>query len=238
MALEYKSTKFEVKDVNKGERSAVIAFATYNNIDRTKDILRKGSFNRSWTNNKSDIRLFLNHDPNLAPGKPTEFWEDDNHAYVKAWFGTHTLGEDTLKMMDEGIITDSSFGFKTIKANNIEIKGEKVRELKELEHFETSILTHWGANPLSKVQMVTKALPMGAVDELKASIDRMEKFCHNTTASDEAIQKILLELQEAKSLFDTADTSDGNSAASDENESNMDSQRLLGITLLKFKIAI
>lgn len=245
MALEYKSTIFEVKDINKGERSAVIAFATYNNVDRTKDVLRKGSFNRSWTN-KADIRLFLNHDPNLVPGKPMDFWEDDSHAYTKAFFGTHTLGEDTLKMLDEGVITDSSFGFKTVKANKIEVKGEAVRELKEIQHFETSVLTHWGANPLSKVQLVTKGLSWSTVEDLKQSIEKMEKFCHNSNASDETIIKMMDELKAMQNIIstfnDTADTLDEDPAASEnvnDNEEGEDQDELLSeLLLLNAKISM
>src|SRR5687767_3518360 len=98
--MEYKSIKFEKKDIDKGQRTAVIAFATYNNIDRDGDVLRRGAFNKSWQEAKEDIRFFLNHDKTQVPGRPIEFWEDDNHAYAKAYLGTHTLGEDVLKMMD------------------------------------------------------------------------------------------------------------------------------------------
>lgn len=239
--MEYKGGSFELKEINKGERSAVIAFATYNNIDRTNDILKKGAFAKSWNESKNDIRLFLNHDPNLAIGKNMDLWEDDNHAYTKAWMGTHTLGEDTLKMLDEGIISDSSFGFKTVKANNIEVKGQKVRELKELKHYEVSALTHWGANPMSKVQTVTKGLNID-IEELKASIARMEKFCRNTTASDETILNILSELKSAQELlsqYDTAFTPDEEPDASEENdEDDLTNEILSGIQIIHSKISI
>jgi HK97 family phage prohead protease len=217
VSLEFKSTAFEIKSLDKGTRTAVIAFATYNNVDRTNDILRKGAFTKTWAENKSDIRFFFNHDPNQVPGKPLEFTEDDNHAYAKAYLGTHTLGEDTLKMMDEGIITDSSFGYKAIRHNLIEVKSvvegkpttKKARELKEVYQGEFSVLTHWGANPLSKVKNVNKGFDADA-EELKSLLVKMENFCRNTTASDDAIKSILGQIAEIKSLlsFDTAGTHD------------------------------
>jgi HK97 family phage prohead protease len=210
MSIETKSIILELKDFDKGKREAVIAHAAYNNIDRTKDISRKGMFNKSWVDNRDDIAFYKNHNSDLVPGKVTDFFEDDNLAYTKVFLGTHTLGEDTLKMLDEGIITKASFGYIPVKKNFIEVKGEKVRELKEVRWIETSVLTVLQANPLAKVQSVTKADDFdNDLIELKESISLMEKFCRNTGATDEAIKSILLEIEQAKhilSKYDTADT--------------------------------
>jgi HK97 family phage prohead protease len=157
MSLEFKSIPLEVKDVDTQHRTAIIAHATYDNIDRGKDILRKGAFAKSWKEHKDDVAFYLNHNDEMAPGKVVELFEDDNHAYTKAWMGTHTLGDDTLKMMDEGVIKKASFGFLPVKANKIEVKGVKVREIKELYHGETSVLTKLQMNPGSGVISVTKS---------------------------------------------------------------------------------
>jgi HK97 family phage prohead protease len=206
--FETKSIILEVKDFDKGKREAVIAHAAYNNIDRTKDISRKGMFNKSWTDNKEDISFYKNHDSNQVPGKPVDFWEDDSFAYTKVFLGTHTMGEDTLKMLDEGIIKKASFGYIAEKKNFIEVKGEKVRELKEVRHIETSVLTVLQANPLASVRSVTKAADDDIL-ELRESLLLMEKFCRNTGATDAAIKSILLEIEQAKHIlyrYDTADT--------------------------------
>ena len=211
--LEVKSIGLELKDLNKGKREAVIAFAAYNNIDRTKDISRKGMFNKSWNENRDDIGFYKNHNPDLVPGKIVDFWEDDEFAYVKAYLGTHTEGEDTLRMMDEGIITKASFGYIPQKKNFIDVKGQHIRELKEVYWGETSVLTKLQANPLAKVRSVTKADDFyNDVIELKESIALMEKFCRDTTASDECIKSALKEIEQAKhilSKYDTANTEAG-----------------------------
>ncbi len=109
--IETKSIPFELKDMDKNTRTAVIAHAAYNNIDRTKDISRKGMFTKSWKESKDEIALYLNHNDEQSPGKVVDVYEDDSYAYTKAWLGTHTLGNDTLIMMDEGIIKKASFGY-------------------------------------------------------------------------------------------------------------------------------
>ena len=205
--LETKSIKLDVKGLDKGAREAIVAFAAYNNIDRTKDISRKGMFNKSWAENREDIAFYKNHDSDQSPGLIKEFWEDDNFAYVKVFLGTHTLGEDTLKMMDEGIITKASFGYNPIKKDFIEVKGQRIRELKEVYWGEVSVLTKLQANPLAKVQSVTKSDDFyNDIVELKASILLMEKFCHNTSATDECIKSALKEIEQAKHIISKYDT--------------------------------
>lgn len=158
MALEYKSISLELKDLDTEHRTAILAHATYDNVDLGKDLIRKGAFTKSWKENKEDIGYYLNHDDEKTPGKVTDVFEDNQHAYTKVWNGTHTLGNDTLKMMDEGVIKRVSFGFAATRSNKIEVKGAKVREIKELYHGETSVLTKLQMNPGSKVVKVTKAM--------------------------------------------------------------------------------
>ena len=232
--MEYKSIKFEKKDIDKGSRTAVIAFATYNNIDRDGDVIRRGAFTKSWNEAKSDIRFFLNHDKTQVPGRPLEFWEDDTHAYAKAYLGTHTLGEDTLKMMDEGIITDSSFGFLPIPERTGKIPG-KGREFKGVIQKEFSVLTHWGANPLSGVKEVRKDFS-SELTEIKEHLDIMEKFCRNTTATDQSIQLVLKQIDITKEIISKYDTADTHLAGAQSASSKDDNSLLKKLLLFKAKI--
>lgn len=200
----------EMSDMDKEHRTAVIAHANYDNIDRFKDVSRKGMFNKSWKEYKADqIRFDIDHDKKLQPGKVLATYETEAKAFTKVSFGTHTLGTDTMIMMDEGIIRGASFEFVAEKKSMIEVKGQKVRELKEVWHLATTVtLSIPPVNPMAGVVSVTKAGNFD-VAELKASIDKMEKFCRNTSASDDCIINILGELkaaQEILSKYDTPDT--------------------------------
>lgn len=272
--MERKAINFELKELDKGKRIAIIAHAAYDNIDFTKDISRKGMFSKSWAENKENIAFYLNHNDEQAPGKVVDVYEDSQFAYTKAWLGTHTLGNDVLTMMDEGVIKKASFGYITQKSSPITVKGTKVRELKEVSHIETSVLTKMPANIKAGIVSVTKAFDgvpeiktlsqseqnilkkisaqdqatlqdliniasnldpksdlytwvgyaisrradmMGDVrgqlkwnsGELKAMndyVNKMEKFCRNTTASDDCIKSILQEVHEAKEFISTYNT--------------------------------
>lgn len=169
--LEYKTIPLQVDDLSKEKKTAVIAHATYDNIDRLGDISRAGMFTKSWNESKADILFLENHDPKRKPGKVIDVWEDKAQAYTHVKFGNYTLGNDMLEMIDMGVVTDASFGFKAIKAPMTTIKGRKVRELKEVYHGETTLVNGLVAvNPLSGVKLLNKAFT-GDEMEVKALSD-------------------------------------------------------------------
>ncbi len=49
--MEKKSISFELKDLDREKRIAIIAHAAYDNIDYTNDISRKGMFTKCWKPN-------------------------------------------------------------------------------------------------------------------------------------------------------------------------------------------
>lgn len=269
---ERKDLILELKDVDTGKRTAIVSHAVYDNVDRAKDISRKGMFTKSWSEN-SDIPFYFNHDKNQSPGKVKRLFEDEKKAYTGVWFGNHTLGNDVLIMADEGVIRGASFEFAAIRKNYINVNNQRVRELKEVIHSETSLLTKDPCNPLAGVESIQKSFEQkqltdvekrtlmsivandqssleslislsGSINitddlyswiswnisrradimgdirsqlrynasqlgQLKSYCEKLEGFCRNTKASDEAIFTIQKELEETKELlskYDTAST--------------------------------
>lgn len=171
--MEYKSLGLELKDMDREKRTAVIAHSVYNDIDRTGDIARKGMFTKSWKESKADISFYLNHNDEQSPGTVTDVFEDEQKAYTAVKLGTHTLGNDTLIMMDEGVAKKASFGYIPEKKNWLTIKGQKVRELKEVLHLETSVLTKLPAHAKAGVVSVVKSF--GGI-EFKTLSDKEQEF--------------------------------------------------------------
>ena len=204
--MEIKSIPLELKDVDTSKRTALIAHAVYNNIDRAGDISTKGMFNKSWQERKS-IDFLFNHETKQIPGNVIRTFEDDERAYTEVKFGDWTLGNDVMAMVEAGVIRGASFGYVTEKKEVVEIKGRKIRKLKEVWHNETSLLTAMPANPLAGVVSLTKSEDIqNFIAEVKSHIDAMDRFCRNTTASDETIISILSELKQAQDLLSKYDT--------------------------------
>lgn len=202
--MEVKSVALELKDFSPGSRTAIIAHAVYDNIDRTKDVSRKGMFSKSWQEYKG-VEFLFNHIKDKPVGPVLRTFEDDQRAYTEVKFGTWTLGNDVMEMADAGVLKGASFGYIATKASKIEVKGQKVRELKEVIHTETSLLTILPANPEAGVVTLVKAADR--IEEMKAHVLLMEKFIRDTKASDEMIKKVMIDLEELKTiLFDTEST--------------------------------
>lgn len=271
--VEHKATEpIELSELDKDRRTAVIAHAVYDNIDKKKDIARRGMFTKSWKENKA-IDFLIDHDKKQKPGLVIGVFDDEKKAYTKVKFGNHTLGNDTMLMMDDGIIKGASFGFITLKANKLNVKNQNVRELKEVLHLETTAAYSLSPiNDLAGVVMVTKAMEMemkalnteekrllmrivsseqsvleemirvsGTLDvtsdlytwinwnisrraemmgsireqlrydarqlgELKAHAELLEKFCRDTTASDDCIELVRDQSVQIKSFISQYDT--------------------------------
>jgi len=276
--IEYKSMPLELSDMDTAKRTAVIRHSVYDNIDRAGDISCKGMFNKSWRERKAEDIIFdIDHDRTQQPGLVKKTWEDKSGAFSGVWFGNHTLGNDTMLMMDEGIMRGASFEFITEKKSFVEVKGKRVRKLQEVQHLATTAtLSLPPINPLASVISVTKAgeiipdievkaLTQSEVDmlkrlatidmqtlqnmiELAGSVDKtsdlytwilwqvsrradmmgeirsqlkynsgelkalkdhvllMEKFCRNTTASDDCIQSVEAEIKAANEILEQYDT--------------------------------
>lgn len=300
-AMKISKDGLTIKDIDFQKRTAVIAQATYSSLDREGDRANKGMFTKSWNENRSDIRLFKNHNKYSGPGRVDDFWEDDQHAYVKSYLGTNTEGEDVLRQLDEKIIVASSFGFNPVKTVKMSNKG---LDLKEVQWLETSVLTHWGAHKDSGIVAVKKhwdlqlkqlndaektflrnlianrqeglkmcmqmndqvtegtdlwtyinelisdqsyniawlkrRLEYGVkeIADLREGVKAMERFIHNTKASDECIMQISEELENTKQLLselDTAVHSEPDNSTHEPSASRADNEFLkqLNYSLLK-----
>lgn len=204
--MEHKAIDFELKDLDTGKRTAVIAHAVYGNIDLVGDISTKGMFNSSWER-KSPIGFYFNHDDGNVVGNVIRTFEDEHKAYSEVKFGDWTEGSDMIKRIEANVIRGASFGYETEKKDYINKNGRKVRVLRQVKHLETSLLTKQPANPLAGI--VSFKQQVEVLKEWKAQIERMESFCRHSTASDEAIQHMELEIKTAKEIissFDTAST--------------------------------
>lgn len=218
--FEHKEINLEFKDMDRGKRTAVIAHAVYNSIDRVGDISTKGMFNKSWKEYKN-IDFLFNHDKSEIVGNVLSVFEDEHKAYTEVKFGRWALGDDVLEMADAGVLRGASFGYITEKKSFENIKGRKIRKLQEVIHLETSLVTTTPVHPDAGVVKLNKSLSEEDAAAIQGHIDLMEKFCRDTKASDECIIGILKEIQEAKSVllkYNTVDTHDDEQPISGNNE--------------------
>lgn len=199
--MEHKSVSIELKDFSAKSRTAIVAHAVYDNIDRVGDISRKGMFTKSWKESPL-VDFWFNHDPKQVPGTVTRTFEDETKAYSELKFGNWTLGNDVLEMADAGVIKGVSFGYVTEKKAYLNIKGKKVRELKEVRHIETSLLTVLPANPEAGIISLTKSLDDLEIKKLSISEqDALKKILLNDQSILEQLVALSGSLDSSSDLY-------------------------------------
>ena len=193
-------------------------FSKFNNVDSDGDIIRPGAFTKTIKENGPEsslprIKHLLNHDPSLPLGVLTSLKEDGYGLLYESQVGSHELGEDFIKMVESGLITEHSIGFKIIKRNQIQSYENYIKnpslgqyEITEIKLYEGSSLTAWGANPYTPITSLKSANDM---DLLVAKHEAIEKFCRNTNATDDTIQMLLLHSKQlAQMLVDMKRTTE------------------------------
>lgn len=187
------------KDID-GKKGIVTGyFADFDTIDSDGDVIKKGAFARTITatgpnSPKPRIKHLMNHNVSQPLGVITDLKEDSKGLYYESKIGTHSLGADFIKMAESGLITEHSIGYRTIKYNQVKPwedwkDGEVARELTEVKLYEGSSLTAWGANPNTPLTGLKNEIE---INKLINKAEAIEKFCSESTATDETIEMLLL----------------------------------------------
>lgn len=143
-----------VKDLDVKQGIVTGYGASFGNLDADNDIIMPGAFTKTIQEQGPEskqprIKYLLDHDHNRALGVFNVLREDSKGLYYEAQVGSHDLGQDFLKMVDSGLITEHSIGYgvvkKTITNPDADWRDQQT-QLLELKLWELSALQCWGAN--------------------------------------------------------------------------------------------
>ena len=202
----------EIMDMNPIQGIVTGYFSKFNNVDSDGDIMKMGAFTKTISEQgpasaQPRIKHLLNHDPSQPLGKLLTLREDGYGLYYESQVGTHEGGEDFIKMVESGLITEHSIGFKIIKRNQVQSYENYLRnpslgqfEITEVKLYEGSSLTAWGANSLTPITSLKGDKNLD-VDMIVAKSAAIDKFCRNTTATDDTIQMLLLHSKQLAQLI-------------------------------------
>lgn len=139
--LLHKSYEFSDLTVDTESRTISGYASVFNVIDSDGDMITKGSFSKTLSENKSRIVHLYQHNPVQLLGRPTTLVEDEKGLYFETTIAKTQLGDEVLELYKNGTIKEHSIGFQTVKSSN---KGS-YNEISEVKLFEFSSVT-WGAN--------------------------------------------------------------------------------------------
>lgn len=192
-----KSFEQSVKDVDTVQGIVSGYFSKFGNKDSDGDIIQKGAYAKTIQENFKRIKHLLDHDRTKAVGVIQELKEDDYGLYYVSKAGRHTLGQDFLKMAEDGIITEHSVTIVPIKQKQSEeLKANIITEVKMMEG---SSLQFWGANEMTPIVGVKSE------SDLFDLINVLEKALRNGTYSDETFNQIEKRYNGLKDIFTSAE---------------------------------
>lgn len=209
---QYKADTIGAQIVDADAKKGIVSgyFNKFNNVDSDGDIIRPGAFAKTISENGPTSRLprikhLMNHDPSQPLGKLTSLREDSYGLAYESTIGTHNLGRDFIKMVESGLISEHSIGFRIMKRNQLQSFEDYQKnpsagwfEITELKLYEGSSLTAWGANPLTPITGLKSEFD---VERVIAQTKAIEKFCRNSDATDETIEALLLHSKQLAQLI-------------------------------------
>lgn len=181
-----------VKDVDVKQGIITGYFSIFGNKDSDGDIIMPGSFTKTIQENgplsqRPRILHLLQHDTNLPLGKPSILNEDTKGLYFESKISHTSYGRDTIKLYEDGVLTEHSIGYKVIKNE----PKEDANYLMELKLWEGSTVS-WGANMEALVTAVKTEAKEVIYERLIKKMDALLSAVKGNYTDDTIIQ---LEIQ-------------------------------------------
>ena len=155
--MQTKDIKFEYK-LDKAKGTFQGYASTFGNIDHDGDIILPGAFTKSINEGfpANKIKVLRDHVWANLIGRPLAMEQDSKGLFVDSFISKTTLGQDTITLLDDGVIDKMSIGF-WIPAGKSATRPDGIKEISEVALMEYSLVT-FPANEEASVTAVGKAL--------------------------------------------------------------------------------
>lgn len=129
--------------------------AVFGNVDIGYDLLEKGAFTKTLEDRPAkQVKLLYQHDRHRPIGVIKELKQDSKGLWVKGKLNVNTaLGAEVKSNMKEGVLDSLSIGYRATKFEYVEKNKMIVRQLKEVELWEVSVVT-FPANPKATIRSI------------------------------------------------------------------------------------
>lgn len=168
--------------------------SVFNNVDSDGDIIRKGAYLKTVSENGNRVKYLYQHDMDKPIGKMTHLEEDQKGLVFEAQIAKTTLGNDVMELIKAGVLTENSVGIMPIRK---QMNAEGKRELLEVKLYEVSAVT-LAANDEAKIMDFK-----GNYDPTKVldRYDRIAKLLRKGNISDDLGFVLEAEIYKLKNLF-------------------------------------
>ncbi len=195
MDFIYKAAPIGDQVIDYDEKNGIVkGYGSYfDNKDSDMDIIRKGAYQKTISENGERVKYLYQHDMMQPIGKMKELYEDDKGLVFVAEIPKTQLGNDVMELMKAGVITENSVGIMPIVKEN---KGD-YRELREVKLYEISAVT-LAANDQAKILDV-KGLKN--IDQVYKRYDNICKLLRKGNISNDMGYALESEILKLKTYF-------------------------------------
>jgi HK97 family phage prohead protease len=187
-----------VKDVDMNKRLVSGYFSAFDVRDSDGDIIVKGAYTKTISENKRRIKHLFNHNRDLLIGKIQELNEDDYGLFFVSKMSETDDGKRALIRYQEEIIDEHSVGFDIMREDYDQTR--KANIIKEIMLYEGSAVT-WGANEMTPVIGI-KSNEISLV-KLYNRFEKIEKILRTYDLSEANGKQLQKELIAVKALLTT-----------------------------------
>ena len=200
MEDKIKSFKGGIDDIKRDQGVVVIAISKFDQEDHAEDIVRKGSFLRSFED-MSRIKHCIDHKQDLdhVVGTPRKAWESDDYALVesKLILGK-AAGHDTFEYYkhcaDEGREVEHSYCYRVLKKNrNDSISGDDIAEL-QLKYEYSTVFA--GCNPFTPALDVKGFQTIDDLMTYQETLNNLLRKCDFTNTGGRKIEDLVKKIEE------------------------------------------
>lgn len=150
--------------------------STFGNRDLVNDVVVKGAYKNTLAARAGKIKALRDHKHPI--GKIVHAEEDSSGLYVKKSISDTPLGNETVTLVEDGVLDSMSIGYETVKADyEMHSDGRKARMLKELKLREVSVVTF----PANEAALILGVKSLADLDALMQEI-KSGAFDPETTA--------------------------------------------------------
>ncbi len=151
--MEFKNLPLLDLKIDMDRRTFDAYAAVFGNIDNGDDRVLKGAFRKTIKERlpKKQIKVLRDHYNPL--GMPVEMKEDIKGLWAKSGVSKTPFGDATLEYLRDGVYSEMSIGFQTIKYRMVTENENQIRELQELKLYEYGPVL-WGMNEQAVVTAV------------------------------------------------------------------------------------
>ena len=110
--------------------------STFGNVDEGNDRIVAGAFKNTLKSGRK-VRFLMAHDPRMVLGVPKDLREDNKGLFGSFKISKTQLGTDTRQLLLDGALDSFSIGYKAVEWKIVD---EDIRELYELDLFESSLV--------------------------------------------------------------------------------------------------